>query len=212
MAKFITFEGIDGTGKSSVCKAVFKELVDQGYCALHTLEPSDGWLGKIVRESYKKDISPFSEAMLFCADRAQHTKEITKWLSEGFHVLCDRYVDSTIAYQSAILKPHYKIKKSLDLMGWLEEVNRPYIRTPDLTVLLLCPPEICLKRIGVRGKSSKFERLDLLKAIEANYLKIMKGSKRFVSVDADRPLEEVISDALNAVKKTLGNDKRPKKA
>jgi len=211
MAKFITFEGIDGTGKSSVCKAVFKELVDQGYMVLHTLEPSDGWLGKIVRESYKMDISPFSEAMLFCADRAQHTKQINAWIEEGCHVLCDRYVDSTIAYQSALLKPYFK-KKGSDIMGWLEEVNRPYIRIPDMTVLLICPPEVCLERIGERGDTSKFEHLDLLKAIEANYLKIKKGSKRFVTVDADKPLEKVIFNALNAVKTALGNAKRPKKA
>jgi dTMP kinase len=212
MAKFITFEGIDGTGKSSVCKAVFKTLVDEGYLVLHTLEPSDGWLGQIVRESYKKDISPFSEALLFCADRAQHTKEINAWLEEGYHVLCDRYVDSTIAYQSAILRPHFKAKKGQDLMAWLEEVNRPYIRTPDLTVLLLCPPEECLKRIGVRGASSKFERLDLLKAIEANYLKIKKGSNRFVTVDADKPMVDVIASSLKAVKTALGKDKKPKRA
>jgi dTMP kinase len=210
MAKFITFEGIDGTGKSSICEAVHKELLDKGYKVVHTMEPSDGWLGGLVRESYKRAISPFSEALLFCADRAEHTREICTWLAKGYHVLCDRYVDSTVAYQGAILRPYFKAKKGQDLLTWLKELNRPYIQCPDLTVVLLCPPELCLERIGERGATSKFERLDLLRAIEANYLELCKGSSRFVKVDARRSLEEVCAKAIKIVKAVIGKELRPK--
>jgi dTMP kinase len=212
MAKFITFEGIDGTGKSSVCEAVHKELLDQGYRVKLTMEPSQGWLGQIVRDSYKRGISPFSEALLFCADRAEHTREICAWLAKGYHVLCDRYMDSTIAYQGAILKPYFKAKKGTDLLSWLKELNRPYIQCPDMTILLLCPPEVCLERIGDRGAATKFERLDLLRAIEANYLEIKKGSPRFVTVDARKPLEDVINASLKLTKAALGKELKPKTA
>jgi dTMP kinase len=212
MVKFITFEGIDGTGKSSVCEAVHKELLDKGYRVKHTMEPSDGWLGGLVRESYKRAISPFSEALLFCADRAEHTREVCTWLAKGYHVLCDRYVDSTVAYQGAILRPYFKAKKGQDLLTWLKDLNRPYIQCPDLTVLLLCPPEICLERIGERGATSKFERLDLLSAIEANYLELSKGSARFVTLDARGSLEEVCAKAIKIVKAFIGKELRPKAA
>lgn len=200
MPRFVTIEGIDGTGKTSVCNRVHKALVDEGLKVRLTREPSDSWLGKLVKASFERDISPFSEALLFCADRAQHTREIEAWLASGSHVLCDRYVDSTIAYQGAVLGQVYK---GDDLLHWLMTVNRPFIRVPDLSILLVADPEVCLDRIGARTDMTKFEKLDTLRAVDANYKRIMKGEDRFVQVDAARPLEDVVAETLAFVRRTL---------
>jgi len=200
---FVTFEGIDGTGKSSVCKKVHETLMDEGFRVKMTREPSDSWLGRLVNESFDKDISPYSEALLFCADRAQHTREIHRWIGEGYHIMCDRYVDSTVAYQGAVLEPHYQ---GSDLLAWLKALNEPYIITPDLTVLLKADPEICLERVGTRAGMSKFERLGTLKAVQENYLIISKGDDRFVVLDAERPLDDVTAKVLDIIRKLLQKD------
>ena len=203
MSRFVTFEGIDGTGKSSVCKRVHEALVEERINLKTTREPSDSWLGGLVNESFDKDISPYSEALLFCADRAQHTREIRAWMREGHHVLCDRYVDSTVAYQGAVLDPHHE---GDDLLGWLKALNDPYIIIPDLTVLLMADPEICLGRVGTRAGMSKFERLGTLRAVQENYERISKGDDRFVILDAEEPLDVVSDRALDIIRKLLSKD------
>lgn len=203
MSRFVTLEGIDGTGKSSVCQMVVSALEKEGVKLKATREPSRSWLGDLVKGSYEKDISAFSEALLFCADRADHTRRIREWLGEGFNVVSDRYVDSTVAYQGAILRPHFPGE---DLLGWLRMVNEPYIIRPDLTVLFIADPEICLERTAARGDRSKFERLETLKAVQHNYLEIKKGSDRFVVVDAERSLEKVALEAQDHIRKVLEKD------
>jgi dTMP kinase len=197
MPMFVTVEGIDGTGKSSVCEMVHSMLVAEGFRVKSTREPSDSWLGQIVKGSFDKDISPFSEALLFCADRAEHTREIRGWIGKGTHVICDRYVDSTVAYQGAVLRRHYDGK---DLLGWLKALNDPFIIEPDMTVLLVASPEVCLERLGARDERTKFERLETLRAVEENYLKLKDGSARFVTVDAEEPLDRVVSRTFELIK------------
>jgi len=101
MKRFITFEGIDGSGKSTVSKLVYEKLKNNGYDVVLTFEPTNSWIGKIVQKNIKTQSDPFETSFTFIADRVDHCKKIKKWFDEGKIVLCDRYAESTYAYQAA---------------------------------------------------------------------------------------------------------------
>jgi dTMP kinase len=194
--KFITFEGIDGSGKTTVAKQVADELKQKGVDATYTCEPTNTWLGEAVKTSYSKDISPFTELLLFLADRATHTVQIKKWLEEGKVVVCDRYADSTYAYQAVMLKDELK-ELNVEPVEWLKDLSRPFVIEPDLTVLLKIDPEVALKRI--KNKELRFERKEFLDRVLEVYLKLAGESSRFEVIDAAQPLEEVVQRSLELV-------------
>ena len=102
--RFITFEGIDGAGKTTIIRRIEPELRSRGYRVVITTEPTRTWLGDAVKRSYDDDIGPLAETFLFLADRARHTIQIREWLARGATVVSDRYADSTYAYQGARLR------------------------------------------------------------------------------------------------------------
>ena len=83
MNQFVTFEGIDGSGKSTVSREVYKKLKSDGYDAVLTFEPTDSWIGKIVQKNIETKSDPFVTAFTFIADRIDHCKKIRKWLESG---------------------------------------------------------------------------------------------------------------------------------
>jgi len=194
MSGFVVIEGIDGCGKSSVTKEVVRRL---GKRAVLTREPTDTWLGKAVREGEGKKISPYTDALLFMADRAQHTEQIASWMTKGKLVISDRYYHSTVAYQAANLAKLFPG----DAFKWLLEANRRISIHPDLTVLLVIPPELGLERIKGRAKYSRFEKLGFLKEVHRNYLRLARLDKSIVKIDAERSLEDVVEDVLRLIKK-----------
>ena len=103
-AGFVTFEGIDGSGKTTVARLVADRLAEKGERVFLTAEPTKAWLGDAVRRSYEDDVGGLAESFLFLADRAAHQEEIRIHLDSGEIVLCDRYLDSTYAYQGARLE------------------------------------------------------------------------------------------------------------
>ncbi|MCL1978601.1 MAG: dTMP kinase, partial [Methanomassiliicoccaceae archaeon] len=98
---FLVIEGIDGSGKSTLCEILGKRLSDEGHSVIVTQEPTHDEIGSFIREGKVKGISQKAEALLFVADRAVHTERISKWVEEGSIVICDRYFASTVAYQSS---------------------------------------------------------------------------------------------------------------
>ena len=84
MKKFVTFEGIDGSGKSTVSKRVYEELKRRGYSAIYTFEPTDGEIGKCAKKCIDKGADPLVIALLFVADRIEHVRKIKEWLEEEF--------------------------------------------------------------------------------------------------------------------------------
>ena len=194
MAGFVVLEGIDGCGKSSVSKLLAKRL---GSKAVLTREPTDSWLGQAVRKGDAKKVSPYTDALLFMADRAQHTSEIRKLLAKGRTVVCDRYYHSTVAYQAAYLKDIFEG----DAFRWLLDANLRISLRPDLTVLLVIPPELGLERITGRARLSRFERLDVLKEVHKNYLRLARLDPSIVKIDATRELEPVVDEVLKLVKR-----------
>lgn len=149
---FITFEGIEGCGKSTQINFLAKYLEHLGELSIVTREPGGSQLGRRLRamllDCRQAPIAPYAELYLFLADRAQHIAEvIMPALGSDQPVLCDRYVDSTIAYQG--------YGRGLDLDD-LKKVCRMECREcwPDLTLLLDLPVEIGLTRAGSRNKKA----------------------------------------------------------
>ncbi len=186
MKQFITFEGIDGSGKSTVSKKVFGQLKDKGYDVILTVEPTDTWIGRCVSNFIKNEKDPYSTAFAFIADRIEHCKKIKNWIDEDKIVLCDRYADSTYAYQAAQMEND--IKKP---MNWLKELSKNRILRPDITFLFVIDPKDSLKRIQNREELIPFERLDFLKKVHKNYIELSEES-RFINLNANKKIEELI--------------------
>ena len=192
MTAFIVIEGIDGCGKSTAAAALAKAM---GNDVVLTREPTDSWIGKAVRTGGGSETSPYLDALLFMADRAQHTLAIEEWLSEGRRVVCDRYYHSTVAYQTAYLR-----RQSLgDNFDWLLDANMRISIHPDLTFLLLVSPEHAMERAGSRGALSRFEHLDFLKEVQANYERLARSDDAIVRVDAEKAPEDVLDSLLRTV-------------
>ena len=193
---FIVFEGIDGSGKSScmddVASMLEKNMKDTEI--IKTAEPTRNEIGMLIRSS--PDITAEAEALLFVADRAQHTHEIKKWLENGKIVLCDRYYSSTMAYQSADLNGRCADAR------WLESIHSGVIIRPDLTLLFDIDPGTGLERIAPRGETSKFERFDYLKEVRNNYLEIAKKDG-FTIIDAAKAKEDVLEEVLKHIYETV---------
>jgi dTMP kinase len=198
--KFYVFEGIDGSGKTTVSRKLFEKISQDSHReVMLTSEPTDCWLGDAVRRSYDEDISPFTEALLFIADRANHTERIEDWLSKGIIVLCDRYNASTLAYQGAILQK----RMGDSAIEWLKSVSSRVIIEPDITFLFSVSPETALLRLDGRNEISKFERLGYLMEVDAIYRKVADEDPTFFVVDASGPLEDVVEEVLRAIKADL---------
>jgi len=185
MKQFITFEGVDGSGKSTVSKVVYKKLKNQGYKVVLTSEPTDTWIGRCVQKFIETNADPFVTSFAFIADRIEHCKQIQKWLDEDYIVLCDRYAESTYAYQCAQLEDEVK-----NSMKWLKGLSKNRIIIPDRTFIFVIDPEKSLSRIQNRSKLIPFEKIFFLKKVHKNYLKLAVG-KRFMQLDATKKIGEL---------------------
>lgn len=181
---FLVVEGIDGAGKSTLCRILEDRFAGMGYRTKVTQEPTHDEIGSFIREGRVKGISQKAEALLFTADRAVHTERILKWTEEGLIVICDRYFASTVAYQSSGLNG-----EALD-REWLIALNRPVTVTPDLTVLLDIDPKKGLSRIGGRGELSKYEELRYLESTRREYLRLA-DEFGFMTIDAEGSQDEI---------------------
>ncbi len=194
--RFVTVEGIDGCGKTSVAAALVDAYRERGIPVVATREPTESWLGDAVRRANREDVGPFAETFLFLADRAEHTREIQTWLAEGKVVVSDRYADSTYAYQAVSLQ---EAELMADALFWLKTVSDPLVVPPDLTLLLMVDPSVALKRIADRPDKAKFEDLAFLERVSDNYVDLASQEERFSIIDAGKPLAAVTEAALEAV-------------
>jgi dTMP kinase len=193
MKRFITFEGIDGSGKSTVSELVYKELKNKGYDVVLTFEPTDTWIGKQVQKCIEKNTDPFVTAYTFIADRIEHCKKIQKWLDSGKMVLCDRYADSTYAYQGAQMEG--LVDKPIK---WLKELSKDRIIIPDRTYLFVINPKDSLKRIQNRDRLIPFEKINFLEKVGNNYLKLAIG-KQFLKIDATKTVAKLVEICINDI-------------
>ena len=196
---FVTFEGPEGAGKSTVVKAVAEALRKEGHSVLATREPGDGPVGALIREVllHGRDLDPKAELMLFLADRAQHVAEaIRPALARGDVVLCDRYADSTVVYQG-----HARGLDLESLRAWNAFVTGGL--QPDLTVLLDLAPEVGLDRIRAKDRLDA-EPLDFHRKVRNGFLaEARRETRRWAIVNASRTVGEVTAEALEAIKARL---------
>ena len=202
---FITFEGIDGCGKSTQLSRFETTLKKQGISFVVTSEPGGTRIGQAIRKILldidNVDIAPLTELFLYEADRAQHVSEIIKpALDAGKWVICDRYFDATTVYQSIVLEQHEKLVEQLNYEATLG-------LEPDITFLLDCPVEVGFERIEKRDKADKkidrFEKktIDFHIKVRYGYLALAnKHKKRFKIIDStldkdhvERKIREIMS-------------------
>lgn len=195
---FITFEGMEGCGKTTQVKRFAKRLKGEGISLITTLEPGGTRIGgdirKILLDSRNKNLSPLTELILYAADRAQHVEELIKpALDEGKWVICDRFFDATVVYQGIARG------QDMELIGILNEEATQGIQ-PDITFLLDCPVQMGLNRALERNEAQsqkgqdRFEReaLNFHRAVREGYLELArKNQDRFVIIDTTLPKDEV---------------------
>ncbi len=193
-SKLITFEGIDGSGKSTLAAAVERRLRAEAVDAVLTSEPTKGWLGEVVRRSYAEGHPAVTQALLFLADRSLHVRSMQAWMAEGKVVLCDRYADSTLAYQGAALEG--TVVRPVD---WLRAAGAPFTPVPDLTFLLILEPKEALRRVGTRVRSL-FEQESFLARVQERYLDLAR-EPRFVQLDATRSQEVLLQEVMETLRR-----------
>ncbi len=191
---FITFEGGEGCGKSTHIRLLASYLRSSRRKVVMTLEPGGTELGRALRRILlkNKSIANISELMLFAADRVEHIEKVIKpALKKGYIVLCDRYCDSTVAYQigGRGINP-----KTVTL---LNKISSEGLK-PDLTFLLDLPIEIGLKRALVKTKFEK-EAVAFHKRVRSGFLKIARRDKRRVKVIDSTQSIDAVQEEIRAI-------------
>jgi dTMP kinase len=204
-ARFIVLEGIDGSGTTTQAKLLVGELSGRGIDAIATCEPTPGPVGKLIRGALQRQLTteggtpralPWtSMALLFAADRVDHVESlIAPALARGTTVVCDRYVLSSLAYQSATSP------EGEGALPWIRELNARALR-PDLTVVLDVPEGVARARRESRGgRPELFEVQELQQRLALLYARAdeLLAGERVVHV-ADGPLDDVAARILEAV-------------
>ena len=205
---FITFEGPEGSGKTSVITRICAMLEKDGYSIVRTREPGGTPIAEQIRnvilDKNNKELDPRAEALLYAASRRQHLVEkVWPALKEGKIVICDRFLDSSLAYQGGARG-----------LGVDEVLNINLFATentyPDLTLLFDLDPEIGLKRIAANANREvnrlDLEKLSFHKNVRQTFLELAKRYKdRYVVLDASLPLEQVVNNAYKVIIERLKN-------
>ena len=201
-AKFITLEGIEGSGKTSSLKSITDLLDKKNISYVVTREPGGSSIGKELRAILldpETEISPEVELMLMLSDRKDHVEKIIlPNLEKGNWVVSDRFMDSSIAYQGGGRQLGKKLIISLS-----EYLNLPQ---PDLTLLFDLPVETSLSRVKARGELDRFEKeeLEFHKRIRNTYLDLAKSNNnRFEIVDSSQKIESMLNNVKQAIEKLL---------
>jgi dTMP kinase len=187
---FITFEGIDGVGKSTQLDLLQTWLESRGREVVRTLEPGGTELGQEIRHLLlhrKGDVAARAEALLYAADRAHHVAtKIRPALAEGKVVLSDRYFDSSVAYQGAARELDVSEVRNISLWAVDNLI-------PDLTVLLDLDAQAAIQRrnkTGTEPDRLEREKVDFFERARDQYLELAKES-RFLVVDATLSIDEI---------------------
>ena len=210
MSLFITFEGVEGSGKTTQIQRLKKYLTQKGIPCKVTREPGGCPIGEKVRKILlnpdHREMVPLSELLLYEAARAQHVKEVIEpFLKKGGVVLCDRFSDATIAYQG--------YGRKIDLR-WIERLNHFSSRgiKPDVTFLLDCPSDVGLKRALKRNRTLKQEKeerfekekIQFHQRVRKGYLALAKKKPRRVKVvDTRQGEDNVFNKILKTVDKLI---------
>jgi len=194
--RFLVFEGIDGSGKTTQIQKIHQRLVEQGRNAVATCEPTDGPVGSLIRKMLAGSVETdqLTIASLFAADRTDHllnrANGVKAMVDEGQVVLCDRYYFSSYAYHAQYME-----------MDWVIQANalNARILKPTATLFIDVDPDICLERILLnRDSLDMYEKIDILKRVRDNYFlafERLKDQEKVIIIngnDSPARVEELI--------------------
>lgn len=208
---FITFEGGEGAGKSTLIDKISEYFQSKGYSILKTREPGGTILGEKIRDllldKSENKMSPYSELCLFLASRAQHIKEvILPALNSNKIVLCDRFNDSSVVYQG------YARGLGMDSVESFCKFISEGLK-PDITLYLDVDPSLGLKRVQkepIRNSGKGLDRIEAehlsfhKKIREGFHLLLKKEPDRFFMIDASLPKEQVLESSLEIIQQKIG--------
>lgn len=190
---FIVIDGIDGCGSTTHSILLFDYLKSRMFKVKLTKEPTNSMIGVITRKMLRfNEIPPIIDALLFSADRQLHSVEISKDLEKGYIVICDRYLESTIAYQSS---------QGLD-EKWLLSLNKSIVQ-PDITFILDIEPKIALIRKELTNPE-KFENVEFLEKVRQKFIERIHKNK-YIKIYSDKNKENIQSDIRIYVDIKLNN-------
>lgn len=203
ISRFIVLEGLDGAGtttQAAMLQEYFTKLNSESFL---TREPTDGPIGKLLRDVMTGRLMRYKMAepemaLLFAADRLTHSRLIESKLLTGSHVVCDRYLFSSLAYQT--LDPSISAK-------WVTTINQDFSR-PHMTVFLDVPVDECLRRISARNESpTVYEKKDFLTTIDRNYKRLSTYYREHVGpleiIDGTMSPDDVHTAAVKAIESNL---------
>lgn len=183
---FVVLEGIDGAGTTTQSKELQKRLKKRDIPYIETAEPSSGPIGRLIRQrlgQVETPPHPATMALLFAADRLDHwTEEIQPALDSGKWVISDRYVWSSLSYQS-----------QTQPFEWVKTLNQ-YAPRPDLTILVDVDPSLTQERMGRAGRKKEiYDELEMQNQVRRLYMELLnkEGTDRAVLVDGNGPIDEV---------------------
>jgi len=202
---FITLEGVEGSGKTTVAKALIKILEDAGHAVIYTREPGGNKIAESIREvildTSHTSMDARTEALLYAAARRQHLVDVIEpALTEGKIVICDRFIDSSIAYQG------YARAIGAELIEFINDFAIAGKR-PDLTILIDVRPEVGLERIN-KDKNREINRLDLEElsfhqAVYNGYHEIAKKyNKRIKIINGEQTVAGVVTQLTSIIKES----------
>lgn len=206
---FITFEGIEGSGKSTQCKLLQNYLIESGINTVLSSEPGGTETGKklrqIILDDKSKNITPETELLLYMADRAHHLHTLIKpALFQGKYVILDRYQDSSVAYQQ------YGRGVDSEILNFLFNKVIHGLK-PDITFLINITVETSMKRINARGKLDKSsinrfekENMNFHKKIRQGFLELAKKEKRFKIINGEQDIVSVFEEIKKAINEIEG--------
>ena len=201
-AWFISFEGIDGAGKSTHIEGLAQWFKSRGHVVTLTREPGGTPLAEKIRElALHESMDPLTEALVMFAARREHLVNVIEpALARGEVVLCDRFTDATFAYQGGGRGFDWHVLKALEQM--VQNVPASALRQPDLTIWFDLSPEVAAQRLSTARVPDKFESQpqSFFQAVRDGYAKRMQESpSRFAQIHADQSREAVWADVLSAV-------------
>ena len=196
---FISFEGIDGAGKSSHIEALAQAFKAAGRVVVQTREPGGTPLAEKLRDMVLHDpMDPLCEALLVFAARRDHLNHVIEpALARGDVVLCDRFTDATFAYQGA--GRGFSVDVLTQLEHWVQALPSGGLRQPDITVWFALDPTIAAKRLSAARLPDRFESqpLAFFQSVHDGYAaRAASDPKRFAQLDASASIEHVRQDLL----------------
>lgn len=198
---FVSFEGIDGSGKSTITNYVYEYFINKNQEVIMTREPGGNKIAEKIRglilDPKHDTMDDKTEALLYAASRRQHLVEkILPALDEGKLVLCDRFIDSSIAYQGYGRQLGAKAVMDINLFAIEDHL-------PDITFFLDIDLKTSLDRVNKRDELDRLEGsgLDFFERVYDGYQKIVKENSRIVVIDAMRSVEEVGDEIIEIIEK-----------